>query len=369
MTTRAELARKLGVARTVLADLERDGVVNVERDDRGVPRYSESEVIRVGELIRTGQLAVPPPSRAPKSVSTPRRRPPTAAVTEPSPILSDDAMPEIAVTVAPVLEAVDVSTTDTATPPPEDADDAVKRIRLAAVIARADLERIQAEALRDEAVRLLTEAARGRRLEYLVGATLETVLPWEREFVEPRLRQLLTGSDLEDSYQLRALVAGAINDARVQLTQQRAEADRIAAERREVAAAQQRATVEAQQRAAMEAQQRAAAARAADARVGAEQQAHAQAVARAQMIASTVAAEAAWQSVPPWVVEAVHHAAWNVVLQMDARTFYDDSAAMFVARSAGHQAAAVMWSMTADFEQVPPPFDERGPRRHRRRRR
>jgi hypothetical protein len=172
----------------------------------------------VGELIRTGQLTVPPPP-APKSGSPSRRRPARVAVSAPSPTPSDEMTPAIAIAVAPATEIVDVS--ETAALQGEDADDAVKRIRLAAVIARADLERIQAEALRDEATRLLTEAARGRRLEYLVGATLETVLPWEREFVEPRLRQLLTGSDLEDSFALRALIAGAVSDARVQLVQPR----------------------------------------------------------------------------------------------------------------------------------------------------
>lgn len=365
--TRAEVARRIGVARTVLADWERDGVVQVERDDRGVPMYQEVEVQRLSDLLQTGQLVVPPPARAPKSGSPSRRRPPSAAVTELSPIPSDDVTPETMTALAPATDNVAVSATDTATLQVEDADDAVKRIRLAAVIARADLERIQAVALRDEAVRLLTEAARGRRLEYLVGATLETVLPFEREAVDQILRQRLVGSDLEDSFALRAVIAGAVSEARVQLAQQRAQADRIAAERR--------AAAEVQHRAAVEAQQRAAAARAADdARRAAEQQAHEQAAAhtrhRAFSMASAVAAEAASHEVPPWVVDAAGCAAWYALSQVDLAMLGDDIAFSF-ARAAGQQGAAAAWQQASMFE-PPSPFvfdDEPRRRRGRRQRR
>lgn len=364
--TRAQVARQLGLARTVLADLEREGIVQVERDDRGVPKYSEADVNRVAELVRTGQLAAAPPlRRVPKSGSPSRRRPARAIVTEPSTIPTDGVTPEKTLALAPALEIEMVEVADANPPPAENADDAVKSIQLAASVARADLERIQAEALRDEAVRLLGEAARGRRLEYLVGATLETVLPFEREAVDQILRQRLLGCDLEDSFALRAVIAGAVSEARVQLTQQRAEADRIAAERR--------AAYEAQHRAAVEAQQRAAAARASeDARRAAEQQAHEQAVAqvrhRALSMAYAVAAEAASHDAPPWVVDAAGCAAWCALSQVDLAMLGDDIAFAF-ARAAGQQGAAAAWQASMFEPPGPVAFDDEPRRRRGRRRR
>lgn len=148
-------------------------------------------------------------------------------------------------------------------------DREVKRLQVAAAIARADLERLQAVAMRDEALRLQREADRARRVEQIVEAAVESVYPFEAQLVEQLLRQRLIGTtDLGDGFGLRALIAGALGDARRQLMQQRADADRVAAERRDVA-----------ERAAAEARQRAAVSRAADDARTAEQQALTQAAA------------------------------------------------------------------------------------------
>jgi hypothetical protein len=49
--TRTEAARQLGISRTRLAAIERDGATNPERDERGVPHYSESEVVRLRQVL------------------------------------------------------------------------------------------------------------------------------------------------------------------------------------------------------------------------------------------------------------------------------------------------------------------------------
>lgn len=343
--TRAEAARKLGITRVQIAGLERDGVAQVSRDDRGVPAYSDAEVRRLGDLLQSGQLTTAAKARssAPTTHASPSRHiadDVASRATEPGSQLSDSGGRSTAVHD---LENASVI-----------ADDEVRRLQVAAAVARADLERLQAEALRDEAVRLQSEAARARRVEALVEQTLDSVYPFERPAVEQLLRHRLLGMpDLAESFALRAVIARVTGDARQQLMQQRIDADRVSAERR---AASERAT--------LEAQQRAASARAAN---DAEQHARVQAAWRAQSIASAIAAEAAWQGCPPWLVDLAGLAAWQALVQMDPPAFQDDMIASGIARNAGHQAVAHAATMALPRDQSPD--DELSMRRCRGRRR
>lgn len=355
--TRSEAARRIGITRAQLAALEREGLAHVERGERDVPEYAVTEVERLADLLRNGQLVVSTrTSRAPKAASSPTRETPqrdTPAATTTNDAVGDATEAVTSIAAAPATGA---ALTD---------DAEVRRLELARAIADADLRRLQSEALRDEVLRLQRDADRARRVEQLVNETTDSVLPFEREAVETILRQRLIGTaDLDDGYELHALIARAIGDARTELIRQRAEADRAAADLRaatERAAAERRVSAE-----------RAAAARAADEqRVAAEQQARAQAAAqghqRAQAIASAIAAEAAWEGVPPWATDIAGRAAWDALSRLDVVTFQDNNAAMFVARSAGQYAIAVAASMLPPPD--PQPVDELSVWRRRRRRR
>jgi len=338
--TRAEAARLLGLSRARLADLERNGTVTVGRDARGVPRYTEEEVARISALLDKSRDA----RQSTRFLREPPDQPEHAVTLRD--VARLDEQPTGEANQRRALEEVD--------------SDEARRLRIEAAVARADLERVQAVALRDEAVRLLREAERIRCIERLVSETRDTVLTFERDVVERVLRQRLLGaSSLDEGFELRALIAGALTDARAELTQQRMEADRVAAAHRTARA-----------RAVAEEQSRAATARAIDddrrlAEDHARRHAYVEAQQRAFVIASTIASEVASQGCPWWIAESAGAAAWSALAQVDPVALYNDSVAYTVARNAGHHAAAVAVSESSYSSNV----DDLGVRRHRHRRR
>jgi hypothetical protein len=230
---RAEAARALGITRTTLAGWERAGVVEVSRDERGVPRYVQAEIDRLAALIRSGQLA------------------PHAASVRPADVVTPD---EIVDETADVASASGVPPVDV-----EPENETVRRIRIETAIARAERERLlaeielqQARAMRNEVARLANEEHRRRRVEEVVEQVLVTLSGAEQEPVEQVLRRrLLCIADIDDRASIEALVTSSVAQARTELAARRASAERAAqqhavAEEQRRQAAAQRAAADAQ---------------------------------------------------------------------------------------------------------------------------